>query len=201
MAYGLGARPVWPAYRGQLMPEGNGLSPLTIQRRYNISGEDLVLSMAVTPPETASDTFAFQANVNAALDVISASAEREGWKSDLSQKKKQLRQNKERLQQGQFDKDIAQNRAARSAYEMTIRSRRGETITTKKSTEDLQKFDAQIALLESAKRDLAAGIPLLEWQILCLEHRIRGEDEPPMPPAVERVLQLIELPEDVSIAA
>lgn len=172
---------------------GTGIGPLQIVRRMvNPNRDDLSFSVEIAPPADSHDIAAFKSNINAVLDVIGEVAVREQLKSDLAERRKAQKAAREQLPQ--FDKDIELLRAQRMAYlssreAMHNRSgRRLEFKVTDKHQADLDKFDAQLAQAELARKNFIRDAPIIEWEIACLVARINGEDEPPAPPELEAAL-------------
>lgn len=176
------------------------LNGMTIQLRLQ-APHDLVFSVGIDKD------FAID-NINQVMDMLTAVADREKLKGQLAELQRQLQSNIERVQTRSFERDIAALRRQRAEFDMLRnvthidRGRRGEApkVTAADKTK-YAEFDRQIQVLEKARDDVKAGIPITQYQIDCVYARISGQPVPEMPEEVRRLVQSLDLPEDVSIAA
>jgi hypothetical protein len=175
------------------------VSALQIQMRVGDQRQELVFSTVIS--NDCDD-----ASLHELLDRMTNSVDREKLKAQAAELRGVLRRNHDLLVSGKFDKDIAaliRDRAEADkihAVRFVAGNRRGEHKPTARQLTERAKFDQQIELTTKAKWDVINGIPITEYQLACLEARIAGQPEPPMPETVKVALEAIELPEDVSFS-
>lgn len=165
---------------------GLAIGAIGIQRRVVLSNrEDITFSAAVDATTDGEE-------VQRVLDVISAAADRERLKAELSEAELALRAARD--QPKMIDKEIARWTSAREAAIASYRNvhdisgRRGDYRPSKAQQIEIDKIEGQIAAARQNKASFARDIPITEYRVACLKAQIAGEPEPPMPVAVEQAL-------------
>jgi len=164
------------------------ISGLGIQRRVILKPGKDDLQFAFALDMTAPVEDAYQA-----MDFVSAIADREDLKTRMREKREALEVAKQ--QPAQMQKDIERLRVQRAAF-LAARTavhaasgRRSPLKLTDKAQGDLEKFDEQIAQAVMAAKNFSRDIPIIEWEIACLEAKIDGREPPEAPNEVADAIE------------
>jgi hypothetical protein len=135
--------------------------------------------------QVAIDSTADRADIYGLMDTISDVADRERLKSDLSEKRDALR-----VAAGQpemMDREVerlVRDRAALlasfQAAHSASKKRLGFEVSDRQQAE-LDKFAQAIDNAKAQKRQFQLDLPIIRWEIACLEARIGGWPEPQRP--------------------
>lgn len=135
--------------------------------------------------QVAIDSTAHTDDLNELMDRISAVADRERWKADLSERLDALRVAE--AQPAMMDKEIERLQREKAAAHAgmqaahSISRKRLPFQMTDKQNQDLAKFDAAIENAKLNKKNFARDLPIIQWEIDCLRARIAGAKEPEKP--------------------
>lgn len=170
-----------------------------IEKPFPVGGLEIQRTVAIRPNKDnlvfriAIDGTADAASINEQMDVISEVVEREILKSQLIDKRAALEVAME--QPRNQDQEIQRLRTQRATYiasRMAQHEGRRLGWDEKRANEPerkaLEQFDAQIQNAELAKKNFAADIPIIRWEIGCLEARIAGTELPEKPKELEERL-------------
>lgn len=155
------------------------IGAIGITRRYVWPNKgDLTLTV---PIESTWD----RRDIDELMDTISHIADREEIKVQLAEKAKALEIAK--AQPAQMDKEIDRLRAlgatARAAM-IAAHEASGKRMVfkeTPKQQADLAKITAEIENAERARKSFARDVPMVEWEIACLEAKRDGKPLPAAP--------------------
>jgi hypothetical protein len=163
------------------------VSSLGVQRRVILKQgkDDLAFSFAMDLTASKEDFFQ-------AMDLITAVSDRENLKVKKAEKLEALQV--ARAQPIETERDVERMRAQRAAYVATreaLHRKSGRRLDFKLSEKDegeLKKFDDQIEQGVMALRNFRRDVPIIEWEIACLDAQLAGRELPVKPKELEDVI-------------
>lgn len=146
-------------------------------------------------------------DICALLDRMTGAVDREKLKAEAAKKREELRSTHARLREGFYDRAVAQARRDLAevdkitSLEGLARNRRTQTAPRGHDKTAREQAERNVATALRMRDEVTRTLPLLQYQLDCLECRIAGADEPQPTDEVKAVISSLDLPEDTSFRA
>jgi hypothetical protein len=164
------------------------VSSLGVQRRVILKQgkDDLAFSFAMDLSSPKEDFFQ-------AMDLITDVADRENLKVKKAEKLEALQV--ARAQPIETEREMVRMQAQRAAYIATREALHNRTGTrrlpfklSEKDEGELKKFDDQLDQCRMSLRNFRRDVPIIEWEIACLDAQLAGRESPAKPKELEDVI-------------